>query len=157
MEGINRVILQGNLGAEPEVRVLESGIKVATFRLATNESYVDANGKMGEHTEWHSIVAWRTTADYAHKNLKTGSPVRVEGKIRSRISTAKGAQPGDKVYEIVANSIQLLSDDTRPAMQSHPKNAWQSTPTSGYPRPQSRTAESEEIAPAPHCADNLPF
>ncbi len=155
MEGINRVILQGNLGGDPEVRVLESGIKVAKFNLATNESYVDSTGKRIEHTEWHNVVAWREVANYVHQHLRVGSLVRLEGKIRSRSTTGRVTGARENLYEIVANSVQLLRDDT--IAHSEVKNAWGHAPAAGSPRPEARNSEREEIAPAPPCADNLPF
>lgn len=84
MAGINKVILIGNLGKDPEVRTLESGVKVATFSLATTESYKNKNGDRVEHTEWHNIVLWRGQAEVAEKFLKKGNPVYIEGRIRTR-------------------------------------------------------------------------
>lgn len=84
MAGVNKVILIGNLGADPEVRSLESGVKVATLNLATSESYKDKNGERQTNTEWHRIVLWRGLADVASNYLKKGSQVYIEGKLRTR-------------------------------------------------------------------------
>lgn len=85
MAGVNKVILVGNLGKEPEVRSLESGAKVATFSLATSESYKDKNsGERIEKTEWHNVVFWRGLAEIAEKYLSKGSQVYIEGKIQTR-------------------------------------------------------------------------
>lgn len=83
MRGINKVILVGNLGKDPEVNHLEGGIAVAKFSLATTEVYNDKNGNRQEQTEWHSIVCWRKTAEIAEKYLKKGSAIYLEGKIRT--------------------------------------------------------------------------
>ncbi len=80
----NKVILIGNLGKDPEIRTLESGVSVARFPIATNENYKDRNGEWQQKTEWHDIVAWRGLADKAERDLKKGSLVFVEGKITHR-------------------------------------------------------------------------
>ena len=81
--GINKVILAGNLGKDPEVRHLEGGAVVANFPLATTEYYKDKNGNKVEQTEWHNIVLWRAQAEYAEKYLKKGYTIYLEGKIRT--------------------------------------------------------------------------
>ena len=85
MAGVNKVILIGNLGADPEVRHLQNGAAVANFRIATTETYKDkTTGEKREQTEWHSIVAWRGLAEIAERYLRKGSKVYVEGKLRTR-------------------------------------------------------------------------
>lgn len=85
MAGVNKVILIGNLGADPEVRHLQNGAAVANFRIATSETYKDKQtGEKREQTEWHSIVAWRALAEIVEKYLRKGSKVYVEGKLRTR-------------------------------------------------------------------------
>lgn len=84
MAGINKVILLGNVGKDPEIRTLESGIKVAQFSLATSESYKDKDGNWKEQTEWHNIVAWSYQAEKAEQNLHKGAQVYLEGKIKTR-------------------------------------------------------------------------
>jgi single-strand DNA-binding protein len=81
---VNRVILIGHLGKDPEVKHLESGVAVAKFSLATNESYRDKEGKWQDSTEWHDIVVWRQLAERAESVLKKGDMVYVEGKLSSR-------------------------------------------------------------------------
>lgn len=80
---INKVTLIGNLGADPEVRALESGAKVAKLSVATNENYQDKNGEWQKVTEWHNVVAWRGLAERA-ENLKKGGMVYLEGKLTTR-------------------------------------------------------------------------
>ena len=100
-------MLIGNLGADPEVRRLESGAVVAQFRIATTEVYKDKSGNRAEQTEWHNIVVWNKLAEIAEKFLKKGSSVYVEGRIRSREYTDK-TNVQRKAYEINANSFQML-------------------------------------------------
>ncbi len=89
MAGINKVILVGNLGKDPEIRTLENGTKVAQFSLATSESYKDKAGNWQDQTEWHNIVVWRYLAEKAENSLKKGSKIYLEGKIRTRSWTDK--------------------------------------------------------------------
>jgi single-strand DNA-binding protein len=107
MAGVNKVILVGNLGKDPEVRYLEGGTAVANFSLATTESYKDKQGNRIEQTEWHNIVVWRGLAEVAEKYLKKGSQVYVEGKLRTRSYDDKD---GVKRYstEIVAENMTML-------------------------------------------------
>ena len=111
---LNKVMLIGNVGNDPEVRYLESNpqnpqanAKVASFRLATTERYRDRNGETRENTEWHNIVVWRNNADVVEKFVHKGSQIYIEGKLRTRQWTD---QTGNKRYttEVVADSIQLL-------------------------------------------------
>lgn len=89
MAGINKVILVGNLGADPEIRTLDSGVKVGRINLATNEPYRDKNGQWQESVEWHNVVLWRYNAEKAEKFLSKGSQVYVEGKLKTRKWTDK--------------------------------------------------------------------
>ncbi len=104
---INKAILVGNLGRDPEVRHLESGAKVATFTMATNENYRDKNGEWQTVTQWHNIVAWRYAAESAERNLKKGSLCYVEGKITNRKYQDKDGN--DRyISEVVANTLRSL-------------------------------------------------
>ena len=104
MAGVNKVILIGNLGKDPEVRHLEGGTTVANFPLATTETYKDKTGARQEQTEWHNIVLWRSLADVAEKYLKKGMQIYVEGKLRTRSWEDK---EGHKRYttEVVAEDV----------------------------------------------------
>ncbi len=106
MSGVNKVILVGHLGKDPEVRHLEGGATVANFPLATTESYTK-DGRRVEQTEWHNIVVWRGLADVAEKYLQKGKLVYVEGKLRTRSYEDK---EGNKKYitEIVADNFTML-------------------------------------------------
>ncbi|HEX7367355.1 MAG TPA: single-stranded DNA-binding protein [Pelobium sp.] len=110
MSGINKVILVGHLGKDPEVRHLDGNVSVASFPLATSESY-NKDGKRIEQTEWHNIVMWRGLADVAAKYLQKGKLVYIEGKLRTRSFEDK---EGHKKYstEIVAENFTLLGRKT---------------------------------------------
>ncbi|MFC2111270.1 single-stranded DNA-binding protein [Bacteroidota bacterium] len=106
MAGVNKVILVGNLGKDPETRRLDNGIAVTRFPLATTESYKDKSGQRVDQTEWHNIVLWRGLAEVAEKYLKKGGQVYVEGKLKTR----SWEKDGIKRYstEIVADNMTML-------------------------------------------------
>ena len=106
--GVNKVILVGNLGADPDLRHTPSGDAVCELRLATNENWTDKAGQKQEHTEWHRIVVWGKTAENCAKYLSKGRQVYVEGKLKTRSWDDK---EGNKRYttEIVAQSVQFLA------------------------------------------------
>ncbi len=110
MSGINKVILVGHLGKDPEVRYLEGGVSVASFPLATTETF-NKDGRKVEQTEWHNIVLWRSLADVAAKFLVKGKLVYIEGKLRTRSFEDK---EGVKKYttEIVAENFTMLGRKT---------------------------------------------
>ena len=108
MSSVNKVILIGNVGADPEVRYLDRGVAIATFNLATTErGYVMQNGtQVPDVTEWHSIVLWRNLAEWAQQNLRKSMKVYVEGKLKTR-SWEKDGQIRRKT-EVIAENIQIL-------------------------------------------------
>lgn len=107
MASVNKVILIGNLGADPETRYLPSGDAVANIRIATTEVWKDKGGEKQEHTEWHRISFFGKLAEIAGEYLKKGSPVYVEGRIRTRKWQDKEGQDRYST-EIVADRMQLL-------------------------------------------------
>ena len=108
MAGINKVILVGNLGRDPEVKNLESGVKMARFTLATNETYTDrTSGERKDLTEWHSIVCWRNLAEIAEKYLNKGKQIYLEGRLRTRKWTDQN-NVERYTTEILADTIQML-------------------------------------------------
>lgn len=172
MAGVNKVILIGNLGKDPEVRYLEGGIAVANFPVATTETFRDKMGNKQEQTEWHQIVLWRKLAEVAEKYLRKGQQVYIEGKIRSRSWEDK---EGNKRYttEIFGDVLTILS---RPQNQDQQQGGYQQRPynpqanqnannpaqPSTYPS-QQNTFNPEVIndpnhpAMIPPSADDLPF
>ncbi|WP_266203181.1 single-stranded DNA-binding protein [Pontibacter kalidii] len=107
MASVNKVILIGNLGKDPEVRHLEGGVAVARFPIATSESFKDKSGQKQERTEWHNIVVWRGLAEVAEKYLRKGNSVYIEGRIRTNSYQDK---EGVQRYstEIVADNMTML-------------------------------------------------
>jgi len=107
MSGVNKVILIGNLGKDPEVRHLDNGATVANFSIATTESYKDRNtGQRVDQTEWHNIVLWRGLADVAEKYLKKGDSVYIEGKLRTRSWEKDGVTR--YTTEVVGDQMTML-------------------------------------------------
>ena len=129
---VNKVILVGNLGKDPEVRHTPSGVAVANFSLATSESYKDKDGNRQEKTEWHNVVAWRQLAEICGQYLHKGKQVYIEGKL-----TTRKWQDRDGVdrytTEIVADQMQMLGSandgsGNRPAQQQSRPAQQQSQP-----------------------------
>jgi len=107
MPSLNKVMLIGNLGRDPEVRFTPDGSPVASFSIATSEAWTDKNGTRQERTEWHNIVAWNKLADLAKRYLAKGRPVYVEGRIRTREWDDRDGNKR-KTTEIIATQIVLL-------------------------------------------------
>jgi single-strand DNA-binding protein len=107
MAGVNKVILVGNLGKDPEMRRLDGGVARVSFSLATTEYYKDKDGNRIEQTEWHNIVMWRTIAESAERILKKGYTIYVEGKIQTRKWQDKEGQQRTTT-DIVAETFQLI-------------------------------------------------
>ena len=166
---LNKVMLIGNVGKDPEVRYLEgnapgagNGAKVATFTLATTERYRDRNGELRENTEWHNIVAWRNSADVAEKFIRKGTQVYIEGKLRTRSWTD---QSGQKRYttEITVDNLQLHGKKSdNPGAEGMPAAAPAQTytPRPAAPQPQPQPAAQAPAFQAPMAdepQDDLPF
>jgi single-strand DNA-binding protein len=107
MAGVNKVIIVGNVGRDPEVRFTKAGTAVATFSVATSERFKDRDGQPQERTEWHRVVAWAQLADICGKYLRKGKQVYIEGRLQTRDWEDKD---GNKRYttEVVANVMQML-------------------------------------------------
>ena len=128
MAGVNKVILVGNLGKDPEVRYLDNGVAVANFSLATTENYKNKAGDRVSQTEWHNIVLWRGLAEVAEKYLKKGASVYVEGKIKTRKWEDKD---GNTRYntEILVDNMTMLGgkQDSKQDPKETPINPSQET------------------------------
>jgi single-strand DNA-binding protein len=107
MSSLNKVLLIGNLGKDPEVRYTPDGSPVATFSLATSDSWTDKSGSRQEHTEWHTIVAWNKLADLCKRFLSKGRQVYIEGRIRSREWTDRDGNK-KRTTEVIATQMVLL-------------------------------------------------
>lgn len=138
-KSLNKVMLIGNLGKDPELKYTPSGIAVATFSMATSESWKDQDGNQQEKTEWHNIVVWRKLAEIAGEYLKKGKKIYLEGKLQTRNYEKDGVKR--YVTEIVADSFIML--DGGGGKQS----------SAGASEPDSFSAPSE----GPAKDDDLPF
>lgn len=116
---LNKVILIGRLGREPELRYMANGEAVCNFSVATSESWKDKNGQLQEATEWHNVTMYRKLAEIAGKYLKKGSQVYLEGKIQSRKYQGKDGIERT-AYEIIANEMKMLGGNSQ-ATQEQPK------------------------------------
>ena len=142
---VNKVILIGNLGRDPEVRKLENGATLASFSMATSESYTDKqSGKKIETTEWHDIVLWRGLAEVAEKFLKKGTKIYVEGRLKKRSWQDREGNTRYNV-EIIGDEMTILS---RPEAQDKPKTPY---------RVEDKTENSkiDDLGTDPN--DSLPF
>ncbi|MBL4585874.1 MAG: single-stranded DNA-binding protein [Flavobacteriales bacterium] len=151
MAGVNKVILVGHLGADPEMKTLESGAKLAKFGLATSERYKDKNGNQVDTTEWHNVILWRGLADIAERFLKKGSQVYIEGKIKTR---SWDDQDGNKKYmtEIIGDNMTLLGRPGEGGGSGGDAQAASSAPAA------SNQASETPAAPADSSVDDdLPF
>lgn len=110
--GVNKVILVGNLGKDPEIQSFENGVKKASFSLATTEGYKNREGERTTHTEWHNIVLWRGLAEVAERFLKKGSSVYLEGRIRRREYEDENKQKRF-IYEIMGDNMTMLGGGPR--------------------------------------------
>lgn len=135
MSSINKVILIGNLGADPEHRATASGDTVCTLRFATTETWKDkASGEMRESTEWHRVVLFRQLAELAGQNLRKGSPVYIEGRLRTRKWQDKDGR--DRLTtEIEASELRLLGKkDSAPTAPEVEEDPWKNHASSTRPR-----------------------
>jgi single-strand DNA-binding protein len=106
MAGVNKVILVGHLGADPEMRYTADGTAVCNFRIATTERFKDRQGNMQERTEWHKVVAWRKLAEICGQYLAKGKQVYIEGRIRNETWEKEGTKQYS--YKIEADTMQML-------------------------------------------------
>ncbi|HEY9006914.1 single-stranded DNA-binding protein [Ohtaekwangia sp.] len=146
MSGVNKVILVGRLGKDPEVRNLDNGAVVANFSIATSESYKDrTTGEKKEITEWHNIVLWRGLAEIAQKYLRKGDMVFIEGKLRTRSWEKDGVTR--YTTEIVGDNMTMLTPKTGGSGGGEYSSA-----------PERSTSESMRTsAPVDNSTDDLPF
>ena len=135
MPSVNKVILMGNLGRDPEVRFMPNGDAVCNFSIATTDSWKDKAGERQEKTEWHNIVMYRRLAEIAGEYLKKGRPVYLEGRLQTRKWQTKEGQ--DRyTTEIIADSMQMLggrdgapAQDSQPSPQPEAKDEFDQTPS----------------------------
>jgi len=151
-KSVNKVILIGNLGKDPEVKVTPSGTPVAKFSLATNERYKDKAGQWQDRTEWHNLVAWQRTAEIIGEYVKKGSKIYVEGRLQT--SSWDDKTTGEKKYrtEIVVNDLVLLSGRSDGEGASRSSGAGASNFDQRAPEPEPAPAHSGGITD-----EDIPF
>ncbi len=151
---VNKAILVGNLGMDPEIKVMSNGAKLARLRIATSESYTDKNGDRVTNTEWHTVVVWRGLADVAEKYLRKGSQIFVEGKIRTR---SWDDQEGNTKYatEIVADNFTMLG--SRDGNQGGSEAPRQEAPRQAPKSAAQGTADVSPDSGNDESFDDLPF
>ena len=142
---VNKVILVGNVGKDPEVRHLEGGVTVARFPLATNESYTDKSGQKVTQTEWHNIVVWRGQAEIVEKYVKTGKLLYIEGKLRTTSYDDK--ETGVKKYftDVQCQNFRFLGGPS------------ESGPSKPNDQDDTTASNSQTEPPMPEPEDDLPF
>jgi single-strand DNA-binding protein len=166
MAGVNKVILLGNLGSDPEVKYLEGGSVVARFNIATSEAYNNRNGERVEQTEWHRVELWDNLAKIAEQYLKKGNQVYIEGKIKSESWTDKDGQQRTGI-RIRATSMQLVGSSGRSTGQGESPSNDNNYTSAPQPQTTTNTIEPKPVAvantPPPFSApttegnDDLPF
>jgi single-strand DNA-binding protein len=148
MSSLNKVLLIGRLGKDPEIRYTTDGSPVANFSLATSDFWMDKNGTRQERTEWHNIVAWKKLADLSKRYLTKGRQVYIEGRLRTREWDDRDGNKR-RTVEVIASQLVLLG--------SRPEGM--EAGGAGAPRPNRTTAESDEALgePPPVGDDDIPF
>jgi single-strand DNA-binding protein len=153
-KSVNKVILVGNLGKDPEVKYTPSGVPVAKFSLATNERYKDKAGEWQDRTEWHNIVAWQRLAEIVGEYVKKGSKVYIEGRLQT--SSWEDKQSGEKKYrtEIIAHDLVLLGGRGEGDGEGRASRS-----ASAAASVDQRTPHAEEAAPHPAeiTDEDIPF
>jgi single-strand DNA-binding protein len=145
-DGMNKVILLGNLGADPELRYTGSGVAVLSFRLATKETWTDKNRELQERTEWHSVVVWGSRAEGLAKHLAKGSSVLVEGGLR----TTSYEKDGQKRYKTEVHARDLFFTGRRATPMGSDAAGATPGPAKAAQRPSGGAAPTEML-------DELPF
>ena len=146
MSGVNKVILIGRLGKDPEIRAFENGVKKASFSLATSEYYKDKEGKKIEQTEWHNIVCWRNLAEFSEQYLTKGKLIFLEGKLKTRSWDDNGIK---KYFtEIEANNFTILSSKVEEEKPTESKINLDSAPATTI-------VTSDDVSE--NFSDDLPF
>lgn len=157
MAGVNKVILVGNLGADPEVKYLEGDNVVANIRLATTEAYKDRNGNRVEQTEWHDLELWGGQAKIAEQYLKKGMQIYVEGKIKSDTWQDQEGNNRKRTKIRVLSFTMLGSRSDSPSAPSNPgEGNYQRAAAPSNPVSQP-SSNSMDLAPSTDDDDDLPF
>ncbi len=150
-KSVNKVILIGNLGKDPELKYTPSGTAVVKFSLATNERFKDKAGEWQDRTEWHNVVAWQRLAEIANEYLKKGRTVYIEGRLQTRSWEDQATKQKKYMTEIVANDLVLLGGREAGA------GGGESSSRSGGVHHDMDQRVPEESGTAPISDDDIPF
>jgi single-strand DNA-binding protein len=156
-KSVNKVILLGNLGRDPEVKYMASGTPVAKLALATNERYKDKDGQWQDRTEWHNIVLWQRLAEIAGEYLKKGSKVYIEGKLQTRSWEDKQTNQKRYMTEVVANDLVLLSGRSEIAGDSGGYSRGASAAASNNFDQRTPEPEPAAVSSSPISDEDIPF
>lgn len=156
---INKVMLIGNLGRDPEVRHLDQNKSVARLAVATNENYKDKDGNWQTNTEWHTVNAWRGLAEYAEKYLKKGAQVYVEGKLRTRQYTdPNGVEKySTEVEALTLRSLDRIERSATGEIQAASNQVAGSVPSPAIPNTKKENETTDFLADTDGSEDDLPF
>ncbi len=153
-KSVNKVILIGNVGKDPELRSTPSGTAVAKFSLATNERFKDKSGEWQERTEWHNVVVWQRLAEIASEYLKKGSKVYIEGRLQTHSWDDKTTNQKKYMTEVVANDLVLLSGRGGDGGNNDAGSRSQSSVPDHFDQ---RGPEPEPAASSPISDEDIPF
>ena len=153
-KSVNKVILIGNLGKDPEVKYTPQGTAVAKITLATNESYKDKAGQWQERTEWHNVVLWTRLAEIAGEYLKKGSKVYIEGRLQTRSWDDKQTNQKKYMTEVVANDLVLLSGRSEGGSGGGDFSGGARAASNNFDQ---RTPEPEPAGASPITDEDIPF
>ncbi|WP_062739006.1 single-stranded DNA-binding protein [Ralstonia mannitolilytica] len=156
MASVNKVIIVGNLGADPETRYMPSGYAVTNIRVATTDRYKDkASGEMKEATEWHSVAFFSRLAEIAAEYLRKGSSVYIEGRLKTR----SWEKDGQKHYQtqIIADQMQMLGGKPEGAAKSDGGKSYQAAREGRHPAPSGGFADMDDDIPFAPISSKLPI
>jgi len=156
-KSVNKVILIGNLGKDPEVKYTPSGTPVAKITLATNERFKDKSGEWQDRTEWHNVVLWQRLAEIAGEYLKKGGKVYIEGRLQTRSWEDKTSGQKKYMTEVVANDLVLLGGRGEGSGGDDSGGRSRGAAAGGGNNFDQRTAEAEPSAAGPITDEDIPF
>ena len=156
-KSVNKVILVGNVGKDPEVRYSQSGTPVAKFSLATNEKFKDRNDQWQDRTEWHNVVLWQRLAEIAGEYLKKGGKVYIEGRLQTRSWDDKTTGQKKYMTEVVASDLILLGGRGEGGGDFTGSSRGAASSAGGANNFDQRTPEPEPAGSGPITDDDIPF
>jgi single-strand DNA-binding protein len=156
-KSVNKVILIGNLGKDPEVKYTPSGTPVAKITLATNERFKDKSGEWQDRTEWHNVVLWQRLAEIAGEYLKKGGKVYIEGRLQTRSWDDKTSGQKKYMTEVVANDLVLLGGRAEGSGGDDSGGRSRGAAAGGGNNFDQRTPEAEPAVAGPITDEDIPF